>query len=156
MISFIKVYMFKYDSVHGRFKDSVEAKDGKLWIAGKPITIFGERDPAKIPWGSVGATYIVESTVSPTATHLSCITILNQIKGVFTTVEKFVDMHQALVPLLTIFLELRPTSRVVPRRLSFPRPLLMRPCLYAVSTWTNTIPSTQLCVSSLPPCVASI
>ena len=62
--------MFKYDSVHGRFKGSVEARDGKLWIAGKPITIFAERDPAKIAWGSVDATYIVESTVSPTSTNL--------------------------------------------------------------------------------------
>ncbi|KAK7055375.1 glyceraldehyde-3-phosphate dehydrogenase [Favolaschia claudopus] len=57
------VYMFKYDSVHGRFKGTVEAKDGKLWIAGKPITVFGERDPANIPWGQEGATYIVESTL---------------------------------------------------------------------------------------------
>jgi len=62
--------MFKYDSIHGRFKGSVEAKDGKLWIEGKPISVFAERDPAQIPWGSVGADYIIEST------------------GVFTTTEK--------------------------------------------------------------------
>lgn len=55
--------MFKYDSVHGTFKGTVEQKDGKLWINGKPITVFGERDPAAIQWGSVGADYIVESTV---------------------------------------------------------------------------------------------
>jgi glyceraldehyde 3-phosphate dehydrogenase len=64
------VYMFKYDSVHGNFKGTVEQKDGKLWIQGKPIAVFGERDPAAIAWGSVGADYIVEST------------------GVFTTVDK--------------------------------------------------------------------
>jgi len=64
------VYMFKYDSVHGTFKGSVEAKDGKLWIQGKAIAIFGERDPSAISWGSVGADYVVEST------------------GVFTTVDK--------------------------------------------------------------------
>jgi len=62
--------MFKYDSVHGRFKGSVETKDGKLYIEGKPITVFGEKDPANIPWGKVGADYIVEST------------------GVFTTIDK--------------------------------------------------------------------
>jgi glyceraldehyde 3-phosphate dehydrogenase len=55
--------MFKYDSVHGRFKGSVEAKEGKLWIQGKPITVFAERNPADIQWGSVGADYIIESTV---------------------------------------------------------------------------------------------
>jgi len=64
------VYMFKYDSVHGRFKGTIEAKDGKLVINGKPIAVYAERDPANIPWGAVGADYIVEST------------------GVFTTTEK--------------------------------------------------------------------
>ncbi|KAG8767869.1 hypothetical protein FRC20_005598, partial [Serendipita sp. 405] len=63
-------YMFKYDSTHGRFKGSVEVKDGKLVIEGKAVTVFAERDPSVIPWGSVGVDYVVEST------------------GVFTTVEK--------------------------------------------------------------------
>ena len=62
--------MFKYDSVHGRFKGHVEAKDGKLIVEGKAISVFAEKDPSNIPWGSVGAEYIVEST------------------GVFTTTEK--------------------------------------------------------------------
>lgn len=57
--------MFKYDSVHGRFKGSVEVKGDKLVIDGKSITVFGEKDAAAIAWGSVGAEYIVESTVSP-------------------------------------------------------------------------------------------
>jgi glyceraldehyde 3-phosphate dehydrogenase len=60
---FIQVYMFKYDSVHGRFKGSVEVHGEKLVIDGHPITVYAERDPASIPWGSVGADYIVESTV---------------------------------------------------------------------------------------------
>ncbi|KAG9031449.1 hypothetical protein FRB95_002749 [Tulasnella sp. JGI-2019a] len=64
------VYMFKYDSTHGRFKGTVEAKDGKLVVNGHPITVFQERDPANIKWASAGAEYIVEST------------------GVFTTKEK--------------------------------------------------------------------
>jgi glyceraldehyde-3-phosphate dehydrogenase/erythrose-4-phosphate dehydrogenase len=55
--------MFKYDSVHGRFKGTIEAKDGKLYIQGKPITVFAERNPSDIKWGSVGADYIIESTV---------------------------------------------------------------------------------------------
>jgi len=56
--------MFKYDSVHGRFKGTVESKDGKLVINGQAVTIFAERDPSAIPWSSTGAEYIVESTVS--------------------------------------------------------------------------------------------
>jgi len=56
------VYMFKFDSVHGRFKGTIEAKDGKLVVNGKSIAVYAERDPAAIPWGSVGADYVVEST----------------------------------------------------------------------------------------------
>lgn len=55
--------MFKYDSVHRRFPGDVRAEGGKLYINGKAITIFSERDPANIRWGDVGAEYIVESTV---------------------------------------------------------------------------------------------
>lgn len=54
--------MFKYDSTHGRFAGTVETVDGKLVIDGKSISVFAERDPSAIPWGSVGADYVVEST----------------------------------------------------------------------------------------------
>ncbi|ODN91485.1 glyceraldehyde-3-phosphate dehydrogenase [Cryptococcus wingfieldii CBS 7118] len=56
------VYMFKYDSTHGRFKGTVETKEGKLYINGKAVTVFGERDPANIKWADAGAEYIVEAT----------------------------------------------------------------------------------------------
>ncbi|XP_075468795.1 glyceraldehyde-3-phosphate dehydrogenase [Ascaphus truei] len=64
------VYMFKYDSTHGRFKGTVKAEKGKLVINDQPITVFQERDPSNIKWGDAGADYVVEST------------------GVFTTIEK--------------------------------------------------------------------
>jgi glyceraldehyde 3-phosphate dehydrogenase len=56
------VYLAKYDSTHGRFKGTVEAKDGKLVVNGKEISVFACRDPAEIAWGSAGAEYVVEST----------------------------------------------------------------------------------------------
>lgn len=64
------VYLFKFDSTHGRFKGTVVAQDGFLVVNGQKITVFCERDPEKIQWGSAGAEYVVEST------------------GVFTTIEK--------------------------------------------------------------------
>lgn len=62
-------YMFKYDSTHGRFKGEVASKDDALVIDGQSIKVFGEKDPASIPWGKAGVDYVIEST------------------GVFTTTE---------------------------------------------------------------------
>jgi glyceraldehyde 3-phosphate dehydrogenase len=55
-------YLLKYDSVHGKFEGTVEAKDGALVVNGKTIPVYAERDPANLPWGKVGADYVVEST----------------------------------------------------------------------------------------------
>jgi glyceraldehyde 3-phosphate dehydrogenase len=55
-------HLLKYDSVHGRFNGDVTADGNALVVNGKKIPVFSERDPAKIPWGSVGAKIVVEST----------------------------------------------------------------------------------------------
>ena len=55
-------YMLKYDSVHGRFKGTVEVKDGHLVVNGKTIRVTAEKNPADLKWGDVGAAYVVEST----------------------------------------------------------------------------------------------
>lgn len=82
------VYMFKYDSVHGRFQGTVEAKDGKLVVNGKEISVFSERDPAQIQWGSVDASYVVESTVSIIQFKILGKYVSNiYIQGVFTSIE---------------------------------------------------------------------
>eukprot|EP00745_Piridium_sociabile_P012474 TRINITY_DN19156_c0_g2_i1.p1 TRINITY_DN19156_c0_g2~~TRINITY_DN19156_c0_g2_i1.p1 ORF type:complete len:336 (-),score=95.87 TRINITY_DN19156_c0_g2_i1:206-1213(-) len=64
------VYMFKYDSTHGRFDGKVESDDSHLIVDGNKIAVFKEKDPTAIAWGKAGAVYVVEST------------------GVFTTIEK--------------------------------------------------------------------
>ena len=55
-------YMLKYDSTHGRFKGTVEVKDGSLIVNGKKIRVTAEKNPADLKWGEVGAEYVVEST----------------------------------------------------------------------------------------------
>nr|ANS71245.1 glyceraldehyde 3-phosphate dehydrogenase [Monochamus alternatus] len=64
------VYLFKFDSTHGRYKGCVSSDGKNLVVDGKKIAVFQERDPKIIPWGASGADYVVEST------------------GVFTTIEK--------------------------------------------------------------------
>ena len=44
------VYMLKYDTVHGKFDGEVSAKDGKLVVNGKEITVFDCMDPKDIQW----------------------------------------------------------------------------------------------------------
>lgn len=63
-------YMLRYDTVHGQFKGTIEHSEDGLVVNGKTIKGFTVMNPTEIPWASVGAEYICEST------------------GVFTTTEK--------------------------------------------------------------------
>ncbi|CAG8463362.1 9361_t:CDS:2 [Cetraspora pellucida] len=91
------LYLFKYDSTHGRFKGQIETKDGKLLINNYEISVFSEKNPSNIKWGEVGADYIVESsgifkTIEKASLHLQApiVKILNNnfgiIEGLMTTV----------------------------------------------------------------------
>uniref|UniRef100_A0A7S2TY89 Glyceraldehyde-3-phosphate dehydrogenase n=1 Tax=Lotharella oceanica TaxID=641309 RepID=A0A7S2TY89_9EUKA len=55
-------YMLKYDTVHGRYQGTVTDEKDHLKIDGQEVAVFGEMAPSDIPWGSVGADYVVEST----------------------------------------------------------------------------------------------
>jgi glyceraldehyde 3-phosphate dehydrogenase len=55
-------YMLKYDTIHGHFTGTAEAKDGKLIVNGKTIRVTAEKNPADLKWGEIGADYVVEST----------------------------------------------------------------------------------------------
>ncbi|XP_064425607.1 glyceraldehyde-3-phosphate dehydrogenase 2 [Latimeria chalumnae] len=56
------VYMFKYDSTHGRFSGEVKVEDGKFVVDDQPISVYQCMKPSEIPWGEAGALYVVEST----------------------------------------------------------------------------------------------
>ena len=55
-------YMLKYDTMHGQFQGTVSATENAIVVNGKEIPIFAERNPADLPWGKIGAEYVVEST----------------------------------------------------------------------------------------------
>lgn len=55
-------HLLKYDSIHGRFNLSVEAKEGALVVNGKEIKVYAEKDPAALPWGSLNVDVVIEST----------------------------------------------------------------------------------------------
>lgn len=55
-------HLLKYDTTHGKFNATVEAKEGALIVNGKEVKVFAERNPENLPWSSVGAEIVVEST----------------------------------------------------------------------------------------------
>jgi glyceraldehyde 3-phosphate dehydrogenase len=55
-------YLLKYDSVHGRFNQKVEVKDGKLYVNDRHIRTTAEKDPSLLKWNEVGATVVADCT----------------------------------------------------------------------------------------------
>jgi glyceraldehyde 3-phosphate dehydrogenase len=55
-------YLFKYDSTHGIYKGTVEAKPDGILINDRFVPCMASKNPAELPWGKLGADYIVEST----------------------------------------------------------------------------------------------
>ncbi|MCL5263802.1 MAG: type I glyceraldehyde-3-phosphate dehydrogenase [Chloroflexi bacterium] len=55
-------HLFKYDSNYGIYSGTVEARADAIVVDGKPIKVFAERDPGKLPWGDVGVDVVIEST----------------------------------------------------------------------------------------------
>ncbi len=55
-------YLFKYDSTYGPFNGEVTHDEGSISVNGDKIRVFAETDPAKIPWGDLGADIVIEAT----------------------------------------------------------------------------------------------
>jgi glyceraldehyde 3-phosphate dehydrogenase len=55
-------HLLKFDSILGRFPGTVSYDDGALYVNGRTIRAFAERDPAQLPWGELGVDIVIEST----------------------------------------------------------------------------------------------
>jgi glyceraldehyde 3-phosphate dehydrogenase len=55
-------YLLKYDTVHGRFKGSVETDGNYLVVNGKKVRVTNEKNPEDLKWNEAGAETIIEST----------------------------------------------------------------------------------------------
>ncbi|MFC1675885.1 type I glyceraldehyde-3-phosphate dehydrogenase [Planctomycetota bacterium] len=55
-------HLFKYDTVMGKWKGTVEVKGDEMVIDGKAIKVLAERNPGELPWGKMGVDFVVEST----------------------------------------------------------------------------------------------
>jgi len=55
-------HLLKYDSVLGNLKADIKAGENSISVDGKEFKVFSERDPGSLPWESVGAEVVIEST----------------------------------------------------------------------------------------------
>ena len=55
-------HLLKYASILGELKVNIETKEGMLIVNGKEVKVLSHKDPAEIPWGSMGVQVVVEST----------------------------------------------------------------------------------------------
>jgi glyceraldehyde 3-phosphate dehydrogenase len=55
-------HLLKYDSVHGKFPGTVTCEEDYLIVNGNRIRVYAEKDPAMLPWGSLGIDVVIEAT----------------------------------------------------------------------------------------------
>ena len=55
-------YMLRYDTMHGKFEGTIEYDETSITVNGKKVNFYACMDPKDIPWGEIGAEYVVEST----------------------------------------------------------------------------------------------
>ena len=55
-------HLLKYDSILGNLPNDISVDGDFIVVDGKKIKVYAEKDPAKLPWASVGAQIVVEST----------------------------------------------------------------------------------------------
>ncbi|MDB5132542.1 MAG: type glyceraldehyde-3-phosphate dehydrogenase [Mucilaginibacter sp.] len=55
-------HLFKYDSVHHRFKGKIDFDEDHLYLNSQAVKVFTERDPSGLPWKELGIDLVIEST----------------------------------------------------------------------------------------------
>ncbi len=95
-------HLLKYDSVHRRFHGDVQAEDHKIFIDGKSIPLYAEKDPGNLPWKDLNVDVVIESTghftePSKAALHLAAgakkVIISAPAKGELKTIVIGVNEH---------------------------------------------------------------
>src|SRR6202166_3325553 len=56
------VHLTRFDTVHGRFRGDVHVDGDSMVVNGDRIRVVAQRDPSKLPWGELGADFVLECT----------------------------------------------------------------------------------------------
>ena len=74
--------LLKYDSNYGRWQGEIRATEDGIKIDNRLVKVFAEREPGNIPWDSVGAEIVIESTGFFTDAHKAAAHKKNSVKKV--------------------------------------------------------------------------
>jgi glyceraldehyde 3-phosphate dehydrogenase len=55
-------HLLKYDSILGNLDEDVKAEGDTIHVAGRSVKVLAMKDPAQLPWKSLGVEYVIEST----------------------------------------------------------------------------------------------
>jgi glyceraldehyde 3-phosphate dehydrogenase len=55
-------HLTRFDTVHGRFRGDVHVDGDSMVVNGDRIRVVAQRDPSKLPWGELGADFVLECT----------------------------------------------------------------------------------------------
>lgn len=55
-------YLLKFDTVYGRYEETVETQEGKMIVGGHEIEFLSERNPEELPWGELDIEVVLECT----------------------------------------------------------------------------------------------
>src|SRR5437588_8186592 len=75
-------HLLKYDSILGNLPNEITAGEDFITVDGKKIKVYAEKDPAKLPWASVGAQIVVESTARFTDANVAKVHLGETVKKV--------------------------------------------------------------------------
>src|SRR5580658_4132127 len=56
------VHLTRFDTAHGRFRGDVHVDGDAMVVNGDRIRVIAQRDPSKLPWGELGAHFVLECT----------------------------------------------------------------------------------------------
>ncbi|HVE49537.1 MAG TPA: type I glyceraldehyde-3-phosphate dehydrogenase [Casimicrobiaceae bacterium] len=55
-------HLTRYDTAHGRFPGTVAVEGDAMVVNGDRIKVFAQRNPAELPWSTLGVDVVIEST----------------------------------------------------------------------------------------------
>ena len=78
-------HLLRWDTVHRRFDAAGPAADGRIQVGDGKVQVLAEKDPAKLPWKSLGVEVVLESTGRFTDREAAAVHLASGARGVLVS-----------------------------------------------------------------------